>query len=121
MIFRAAFGSGLSPALAACQSCFGRLDRRAVDLARRDDARARVVVVLLDREPADRDAAHPLLLRAASASGSVGAPVRQLEDERAQLLARHAALDRDLLDLALAHVAREADQRGGRLRQPLAR
>ena len=54
-----------------------------------------------------------------AASGSRGAAVRQLEDEGAQFLARHAALDGDLLDLALAHVAGEADQRRGGLRQPL--
>ena len=67
---------------------------------------------LLDREPADGDAADPFLLRAGSRAAGAARRSAQLEDERAQLLARHAALDGDLLDLALAHVAREPDQRG---------
>src|SRR5204862_2944528 len=70
------------------------------------------------RQPADDDARDALLLQA-RLQRQRRAPFRQLADEGAQLLAGDAALQRDLLDLALAHLAREADQRRRRFRQPL--
>src|SRR6185436_6722310 len=47
------------------------------------------------------------------------APVGELQHEREQLLSRDTASERDLLDLAVARLAREPAQRRARPRQPL--
>jgi hypothetical protein len=46
-------------------------------------------------------------------------PIGQLDNERAEFLFHHSARQADLLDLALAQVARESHERGGGSRQPL--
>ena len=111
MIFRAALGSGWSPAFAACHSGLRRLDRRAVDACAPPRCRSPLVLGLLEVDAADRDAPDAVLLEPGRRAAAGARRSRQLEDERADLVARDAARDRDLLDVALAQVAREPDQR----------
>ena len=117
MIFFAAVGIGLVPRLGGLPQGFRRLDGRAVDLARRGDAGGSILG-LLQVDAADRDPAHAALLEPGRQRRRRAA-VRQLVDEPAELVARDAARNRDLLDLALAQVPREADEHGGRSEEPL--
>ena len=77
-----------------------------------------LVLGLLEVDAADRDAPHAALLEPGG-ERQRRAPVRQLEHEQAQLVARDAARDRDLLDVALAQVAGEPDEHGRRPQEPL--
>ena len=118
MIFLAARGVRLIPRFRSLPQGFRRLERRSVDAARRGDAGGPSFVRLLEVDAPDRDPAHPALLEPGG-ERQRRAPVRQLVDEPADLVAGDAARDRDLLDVALAQVPREPDQHRGRPEEPL--
>ena len=112
-------GIGLLAGLRRLPQRFGGLDRRAIDAAGRGDPDLILADVSRRRACRARCAGRP---RAVSRSGSGvrDRAIRELADEAADLVARDAAREGDLLDLAVAQIAREADQRRRPARQPRA-